>query len=166
MNRIPQDLADMAAADAALAAAASEQAASNEQLIAYAEELEALKREITALESTIKTLKERYDHLRKVLIPEMMEKLGMVTADGKGSFTLASGARIALRNDTYASYLKQDQDKVFAWLRSNGLGDIIKETVHASTLRSMATELLSEGKELPPEIRVYLERTVTITGVK
>lgn len=166
MNRIPQDLADMAAADAALAAAASEQAASNEQLIAYAEELETLKREITSLESTIKTLKERYDHLRKVLIPETMEKLGMVTADGKGSFTLASGARISLRNDTYASYLKQDQDKVFAWLRSNGLGDIIKETVHASTLRSMATELLSEGKELPKEIKVYLERTVTITGVK
>lgn len=49
-----------------------------------------------------------------------------------------------------------DTELWFAWLRANGHGALIKESVHPSTQKSLLKDLLSAGEEssLPEEVKV------------
>jgi len=91
-------------------------------LMSLAEEMERLKEIIDEQDQELKDLRKRYDEVRKVLIPEEMERVKLVNASGKGSFTLSSGAKIHLASDMYAGYLKANEASAFEWLRGEGHG--------------------------------------------
>jgi hypothetical protein len=129
-----------------------EQTGSLENLMALAEEMEALKDVITEMDSDLKDQRKRYDEIRKALIPEEMERVKLVNDAGKGSFTLASGGKIHLTNDLFASYFKANEAAVFEWLKEQGHGDLIKQTVHPATLKAFAKEQTADGTTLPEEL--------------
>lgn len=123
-----------------------------DQLMVMAEEMERLKASTDDLKESLKEQQGRYDQLRKTLIPEEMQRVGLVNAAGKGKFTLSSGATISLRGDLFCGYKKEDEEAVFEWLSENGHGRLIKPGVHHTTLRAFAKEQMEEGKELPKDL--------------
>lgn len=133
-----------------------------ENLASLGHELESLKGELDRINAERKVIKERYDKLRKSVIPDLMHNVG-VARDGRGSFTTTTGARISLRNDLHAGYRKEDEPRVFEWLEEEGMGDIIRRTVHNSTLKAMVRERIADGKPLPEFITQYYETKVQLT---
>ena len=57
-----------------------------------------------------------------------------------------------------------DDDTLFDWLRSNELGDIIKETVHYMTMQSALGDYVDQGNELPVIFNKSDVPTITMYG--
>jgi hypothetical protein len=56
------------------------------------------------------------------------------------------------------------KEAAFEWLRENGLGELITETVNASTLSAQARKMLEDGTELDADIfNVSVFPTTSIT---
>ena len=126
-------------------------------VMALAVEQHKIKEELDALKKKKSTLQERYDELRLNLIPDAMRKVGLVGADGKGSFTTDFGKRCQLRTRTFCN-VKADQRKTLHdWLRKENMGDLIQEAVNIRTLGTTVKELLGDGKNVPDFITVHHE---------
>lgn len=142
--------------------ASSKAAASHDELISLSNELVHLKDEIDKKESELKQFKDRYDEIRKTLLPDMMKKLSLVTSNGKGSFTF-SGGKIHLESRLYASCSGVGQPTFFKWLRKNGAADLIKETVNAQTLSAFIRERRGDGLKDPPGVSTHEEVVAKLT---
>jgi len=57
-----------------------------------------------------------------------------------------------LSTRTYASPQAGQQEALYDWLRKNGYGDLVRETVYAQSLSAFVKELLGEEDELPKEL--------------
>lgn len=136
------------------------------ELSQLVEEQVGLKTQIDQLEDDLRSLKQRYDDLRMRRLPDLMNALDLVGPDGKASFTHASGARVHLTHRVRAHVPAELQPDFFAWLRANGHGGLIKETVHAQTLGSFAKELLENGRPLPPNLAAHMETVAVVTNSK
>ena len=76
------------------------------------------------------------------IIPQRMEDLGVQTRHHRlGRFTVSYR--------TSASMTDKEAGK--DWLRKNGHGDLIIETVNAQTLSAFAKGVIEEGRDLPAE---------------
>lgn len=75
------------------------------------------------------------------------------------------GTLFYLSTRAYASPAAGRKDDLHAWLKENGYGDLVKESVHANTLSAFIKELLEEG-ELPEDlagvVNVYEKTTVNM----
>lgn len=131
------------------------------RLVELGNELQDLRDELDSIKAKEKEVREKYDRLRLTVVPDLMRSVGIVV-DDKGRFTNGRGGLISLRTDLYAGYNKDEEDKVFAWLRKNQMGDVIKETVHSSTFKSLIRELIAEGKKVPEFVRVHYETSATV----
>jgi hypothetical protein len=121
-----------------------------------------------------------YDQLRLVnaLIKESREALSQIEeklsrehvpdsmrAQNIRSITVEGVGRVALGTRWSASM--PDKQVGLEWLRGNGYGGVIQETVNAQTLGALAKELNSEGVDLPQPIFTTNVMTYTsITKVK
>lgn len=114
------------------------------------------------LAAKAKEAKAEYDKIRLEEMPEAMAAAGMVSDTGNGSFTLPDGSKIVLTNRFYASVKKPDMDAFMEWLREQGHGGIIKESVHSSTLTAFCREQVEAGCPLPPEVSTYTETAASI----
>lgn len=92
----------------------------------------------------------------------------MAFGDGDSrSVTMADGGRVGLTTRTAASIRAGRKEPAYAWLRAEGHGDIISETVNASTLGSLARDLMKDLKELPEEdFNVLVRQEATYTRGK
>jgi len=113
--------------------------------VELAKELAEIKAQLDLIDDKRKEVNRVYDYLRKGALPERMgdEDLGNMTVSGVG--------RISLRADMYVSVPAANKEAAFDWLRGTGHGGIVKETVHAGTLKSLMKQMLKDGVELPPE---------------
>lgn len=90
------------------------------------------------------------DDLSRTTIPDIVRDLKERTGE-KPPFNIEGVGRVSISHRWSASML--DKDMGFKWLRSNGLGDIIQETVNAQTLAATAKELSeTKNRDLPSEI--------------
>lgn len=112
------------------------------------ERLESLKSQKADLDASLKSVNAALKELEETLLPEKMLTLGLVQGN-KGSFTTASGMRVSLRTDVYASVNKAKEPEFFEWLRDTGSGDLIKESVHSQTLRAFVREQRENGVSIP-----------------
>ena len=55
----------------------------------------------------------------------------------------------------YASYAKENEAECFAFVKEQGRGDVIKETIHPGTLSSLVKELIESGKPIPEGVITY-----------
>jgi len=119
----------------------------------------------------LKTLADDYDEVGKALtetVTELKQKTipEKFETEGVSSFTTTSGYRVTVSVTPRAS-MKGDKLLCFQWLRDNNLGDIVTETVNASTLSSVAKSMLEEGKELDPDLFLtYLQPNTSVTKIK
>lgn len=67
-----------------------------------------------------------------------------------------SGRTFFLNTRTFASPKGGQREAMHNWLKENGFADLIKETVHSSTLSSFAKEYIDENDELPEDLAEVL----------
>lgn len=137
----------------------------NTGLMELADELIHLEEELAELTAQVKEREDRKKQLRNREIPEAMSALGMVNAAGKGSFTF-SGGKIHLESRLYASCSEEGRRLLFPFLRKENAGDLIKETVNASTLSAYVRERRGDGLGDPPGVSVHEEVTAKLTKAK
>ena len=102
-----------------------------------------------------------FDALSTQVIPEKLAE------DGMQGIKLADGAgRIELRPNAYCSIKAGQGQALQNWLNENEFGDIIKETVNASTLKSFVKTQIENGELTPPESIVNYQPYVRATIVK
>ena len=86
-------------------------------------ELRNLEDQVAASEDHTRGLKEKARELSQVVIPKMMQEMNIT------KLKLKDGAQIEVTNFYSAKISPEKQDEAFNWLRSNGLGDIIKNDI-------------------------------------
>ena len=64
--------------------------------------------------------------------------------DGFSSMNIPGVGRLGLTKDAYCTQVKEKQSEFFDWLRENDYGDLIKDTVNPSSLKSLVKELAEE----------------------
>lgn len=136
------------------------------QLVALAQEMNRLRLQLDLLDVERTQLQREYDELRKVKIPDEMQRLGLSGKDGRGSFSLADGSKVFLRANVHASVDKARVHEFHDFLRNNNLGAMIQESVHPQTLKAWAKEWVEEGRELPSCLRQYVESTAVLSQPK
>jgi len=85
---------------------------------------------------------------------------------GQKSVPLAEGVRVGTSEKLRASIGKGRRDEAFAWLRKNGLRDLIVESVNAETLSKTARELREKNIDLPePEFNHDYTRGTSVNKI-
>lgn len=102
-----------------------------------------------------------YEQVKTRVVPEMLE------AEGKTSENL-EGFRITTSSKLYASIAGGKKDDAYKWLRENGLGALITETVNASTLSAAAkVRLEEEFLDLPSDLfNTTVQSNTSVTRTK
>lgn len=126
------------------------------ELTSMVHDLRELKDRKEALEEKLKQINKGIRDLAEQRIPEYMNEneIEKFTVEGVGTCFLTT--------KVYANVKSEDKDAFFDWLRENGNGDLIKESVHPSTLNAFAKEQLTEGKALPDVLTARLYPTATL----
>lgn len=103
--------------------------ATNDQITAISElaQLQVMLAEnLEALAAQTKAITERLKKVQEVQLPEAMAQAGV------SEFKLLNGAKISIKEDLSVSVPKSRMLEIADWLRKNGLGDILKETMTIS----------------------------------
>lgn len=116
------------------------------QLTLLAKRMRQLDEIHTALDVVRKTLNAEYDHIKLKALPDLMNELELRT------FTVEGAGRVQIGGDVYASISADQKDGAYQWLRDNNYGDLIVETVNASTLKAWCKEGLEQGRDMPEEL--------------
>ena len=108
-----------------------------------------LEDQVKASEEHTRTLKEKARELSQIVIPQMMKEMNIT------KLKLKDGASIEVSNFYSAKIILEKQEEAFNWLRSNGLGDIIKNDVTVTFGRgednkAMAYATLAKGQGYEP----------------
>jgi len=110
---------------------------------------------ILALADRLKALKDTKNNLNKSLkevntaIEEVENALSeAMVAEEMQNFT-RNGQMFYLQVKTYASVVAERKPELFNWLKENGFGDLVYETVNANSLAAFVREQLEEADELP-----------------
>lgn len=114
-----------------------------------------------AIEEEQKKLGSWVNLYRVSIIPErfIAESLGTISLK-----TSAGNYRFTISNQWRASVVEGEKDKAIGWLNDNGYGEIVQETINASTLSAFARRLNEEENiELPTDY--FKVATVPVTSV-
>lgn len=123
----------------------------------YSKTLKELRDRETTLDKELKAIREKIEMLQPEFVAYMQDhRLQNAHVAGIGT--------VFLQNRNYAKI--KDQIILFEALRKSGNGNLIKETIHPSTLRGYANDTLKENKPLPPGMEVYTKTVVAIRKEK
>ena len=111
------------------------------------------------LDVIVKPIAEHLDAMKSQILPDAYARDGITTQ------TLDSGHRVTLSTKYFASMLPDQKAEAMAWLRENGLADLIYETVNAQTLSAAGKAMIeNEGRELPEAyFRAHLKPNISVT---
>jgi len=117
-------------------------------------------RQVTGLiKESREALAQIEERMSRELVPDAMRNAGIRT------ITIEGVGRVSLGTRWSASM--PDKQSGFEWLRGNGHGGVIQETVNAQTLGALAKELNNEGTELPaPTFATNIMTYTSITKAK
>lgn len=68
--------------------------------------------------------------------------------------------------DPKPSVTEENKNAFFAWLRENGHGELIKENVHPTTLKSWVKNQRKANQPIPEMVEVFDYKTLKITKVR
>ena len=120
------------------------------------EKLKDLEDSIVAKEEELKQLKQQADAISGEVIPTMMQELNIST------LKLEDGSAVEVKPVYGASISAEKKEEAFEWLRSNGLGDLIKNEVTVSFGRNednkaIAYATLAQGQGFQPSQKLKVE---------
>ena len=104
-----------------------------------ASHMKSVKEDLEVSKAHTSGLQKEWDTLRKIVIPEKLDEMGLDSGVGT----------VSKRYDAYCTIVPGAQDSLQIWLQERGDGDIVKPTVNSSTLKAHMKELFSEGEEIP-----------------
>ena len=90
------------------------------------ERLETLQKEVNFVEEQLKQKKKNLEHLSGEVIPTMMSEMCL------SHLKLMDGSSVDVKPYYSANISIANKESAFNWLRSNGLGDIIKNEISVS----------------------------------
>ena len=90
------------------------------------EKLNTLDQQVEILEKNLKQKKKDFEYLSGEVIPTMMAEMGL------SQLKLMDGSLIDVKPNYSANITIANRDAAFNWLRTNGLGDIIKNEISVS----------------------------------
>lgn len=113
------------------------------------EKLQAVQQEIINKENEIKELKDRENYIGGVIIPDLMNELNLKT------LKLQDGSELSVGNKFFASIKADKKAEAYDWLRTAGLGDIVKNEItvrfgKAEDNKAMAYATLAKGQGYEP----------------
>ena len=116
------------------------------------EKLQAVQQEIINKENEIKELKDRENYIGGIIIPDLMNELNLKT------LKLRDGSELSVGNKFFASIKADKKAEAYDWLRTAGLGDIVKNEItvrfgKAEDNKAMAYATL-KGQGYDPEQKV------------
>jgi len=112
--------------------------------------------------------KELEDELKEVNsdITETEEQLVAAMVEEEMQNFTRNGRQFILTSRTYASAKSGMMTAICVWMKENGLGDMVKESVHPQTLQAWVKEQLEEvgalPEELEPLVNVYEKSGISI----
>ena len=110
------------------------------------------------IDETFKAFDAFYTKTKDVDLPLKFDEAKVPTV------TLDEGFRVTVAHNVRASVKKDKKQEAMDWLRANGLGDIVSETINASTLAAVAKSMTEENRELDPDLfSVYILPTTSVT---
>ena len=115
----------------------------------------------------VRTAYEHLGNLRKIaekVNTALKEKVPEVFKESGVSSITVDGYRYVATETLRASVDKDNKLDAYQWLRDNELGDLIIETVNASTLSAAAKHRRTEGYDLDQDLfKVYMQPNLSIT---
>lgn len=122
-----------------------------------AQALRALKERKQAIEDQLTDVNKQISYKEGVTLPELM------TAHGVSTFKCPGVGTVYLQNETDVSVLADNRPELHAFLREQGDGSLVTETVHPATLKSYVKEKLEASDvELPEFIKVTFRRVAKL----
>ena len=88
--------------------------------------LRAMEDQLKIMEEALKTRKKEIDRISGEVIPTMLSEMGL------SQLKLADGSSVDVKPFYSATISAQNKDRAYSWLRTNGLGDIIKNDISVS----------------------------------
>lgn len=138
--------------------AISYQVGTADDIFSLADRLKDLKQHKKELESEIKALNAEIEETESKLVELMV-------AEEMQNFT-RNGQIFYLNSKVYASAVADRKLELYDWLKENGYGDLVYETVNANSLAAFVREQLEEADELPEGlagmVNVFEKTTVGI----
>lgn len=129
-----------------------------DDIFSLADRLKDLKQHKKELESEIKALNAEIEETEAKLAELMLE-------EEMQNFT-RNGRIFYLNTKVYASAVAERKAELYKWLKENGYGDLVYETVNANSLAAFVREQLEEADELPEGlaemVNVFEKTTVGI----
>jgi hypothetical protein len=116
------------------------------------------KQKIDDIKGAVTLLTSFYELLRKHHVPNAMEAQGIknISIDGVGQIVNSKAYYVSIESDR--------QEDAYNWLRDNGHGLLIKETVNNNSLRALLTDYINNGGEINENIfRVHEYQVTKIT---
>lgn len=123
-----------------------------------ADRLATLRERKEALQAELKAVNAEYDKIEAEMAARMLEEeVPRFNRDGRTFY---------LSTRVHASPREGQREALHEWLKSNGHGDLVKETVHAQSLAAWAREQIEEDGALPDDlvelVNVYEKTSVNI----
>ena len=97
-----------------------------DKLSTKVKELRGIGQSIETLEDSLKKTKKDYEHLSGEIIPTMMSEMGL------SQIKLMDGSSVDVKPYYAANISLRNREAAYSWLRSNNLGDIIKNEITVS----------------------------------
>lgn len=119
-------------------------------------ELADLKAKKTSLEDQLKSVNKQIGALQMGVLPEAMDEADIP------KFTIEDVGTIFLQDKINVSILAGDREKVYEWCKANGHEALVVDYIHPSTLNAWAKEQLTNGGELPEQMKATFLPTAVL----
>jgi hypothetical protein len=129
-----------------------------DDIFSLADRLQKLKEHKKRLEDETKSVNAEIEEVETQLA-------GLMVDQEMQNFT-RNGRMFYLNTKVYASAVAERKAELYEWLKENGYGDLVYETVNANSLAAFVREQLEEADELPEGlaemVNVFEKTTVGI----
>lgn len=115
-------------------------------LVQLIESMHKIQKHKESIEDALKGINKEFDFLRITKIPSKMEE------DGVDRITVAGVGRVSLTADMHVSVKADMKEKFYDWLRDNGRGSLLQESVNPSTLKAAVKGMYKSGEEIPEDM--------------
>ena len=127
-----------------------------DSLATQVKKLQNLENEIIADEESLKNKKKSLQHVSEEVIPTLLNEMGL------SSLKLTDGSSVDVKPYYAANISALNRDAAYGWLRSNGLGDIIKNDITVSFGRNEDNKAaqyanLARGQGFQPTQKLKVE---------
>lgn len=131
----------------------------SDRIFELADKLLELREEKDRLKELTKQNNEEIDRVEQELAEEMrVNEIDNFKRAGKTFYPIVK---------TWASPQRGRREAVYEWMKENGYGDLVTETVHAQRFNSMINEMIEDDGTVPEDLETLINVTERVSiGVR